>query len=55
MLPHANKAVPPISQEDLEAKINVALGGRAAEEVVYGTSPPARSPTSISSPRSRGR
>jgi cell division protease FtsH len=24
------------SQEDLEAKINVALGGRAAEEVVYG-------------------
>ena len=24
------------SREDLEAKINVALGGRAAEEVVYG-------------------
>src|SRR5205085_5277602 len=25
------------SKEDLEAKIKVALGGRAAEEVVYGT------------------
>ena len=36
-------------EEDyLLAKIKVALGGRVAEEIVYGRSPRARSPTSSS-------
>ena len=40
------------SEDYLRGKIKVAVGGRVAEELVFGTSPPARSPTSSRPPRS---
>ncbi len=43
------------SREELEAKIKVALGGRVAEEVVYGKITTGAESTSSSSPRSRAR
>ena len=42
-------------EQELKAKIKVALGGRAAEEIVFGSPPPAPSRTSSSSPRSCAR
>jgi cell division protease FtsH len=40
------------SREELEVKIQVSLGGRAAEEVVYGKITTAPNQTWSSSPRS---
>ena len=42
------------TRAELIDRMTVLLGGRAAEQLVFGTSPPARRTTSSRSPRSRG-